>query len=222
MKRVAVDEIEGLPGELVGRLIELLDNDALGEDAWFNLGSWLQEFIGGSAAGSYPDRGEPPAAGTLGEVTSQLSEFVSRRRWFELLQGRLSELVGSGLYEPFLVRSVRDELRRMLAHLADVGYADRERAETRKRLERTIADPAELAAYRATLAERHPADANLNDDEVRAQLSMLLESKLLVPTSPEDAVDRWAGLDSWDKHVAAFLPDDVFDDWSRRSLFRNR
>ena len=72
-----VDEIKGLPGELIDRLIELLNNDALGEGGWFNVGSWLQELIGGSVAGSYPDTGKTPAPGTVGETLMQQSAFLS-------------------------------------------------------------------------------------------------------------------------------------------------
>jgi hypothetical protein len=102
-------------------------------------------------------------------------------------------------------------------HLANIGDADRNRAGAR--IARTIADPAELAGYRARLAERNPSDADLTDDEISARLNSLLESEPFGPTTPESAVDRWAALDNWDKNVATFLPDEAFDEWSRRSIF---
>ena len=64
-----MDEIKGLPGELINRLVELMNDDTLGDRGWYNVSMWLQGLLGGSAAGSFPDSSEePPAAGTVTAV----------------------------------------------------------------------------------------------------------------------------------------------------------
>jgi hypothetical protein len=52
---VPVDEIKGLPGDLINRPIELLNNDGLGEGVWYEVGSSAQGAVGGRALTSLPD-----------------------------------------------------------------------------------------------------------------------------------------------------------------------
>ena len=59
----------GEQGELIDRLITLLDNDALGEHMWYNVGRYAQMFIGGAALNRVdPHTGEEPAPGSVGEL----------------------------------------------------------------------------------------------------------------------------------------------------------
>ena len=53
-------EIEGRPGEL----IELLDNDALGERMWYQVGGSAQDAVGGQVLSSELDTGNEPVPGT--------------------------------------------------------------------------------------------------------------------------------------------------------------
>lgn len=213
-----MSDINGDRGDLIDRLIELLDNDALGEGMWYEVGLFAQGLLGGAALRSaVPDTGKEPAPGTVGEAVRQRSRLVTREQWFELMQDRLVELVRSGIYEPFLVRSIRDEMRRLLADLADTGEGDRKRAQIREPMERALADPAELAAYRARIAEYDPSFAALSDEEIAADLRRRLESPLYAPISADDALDRWAAVSAWDKQVAVLLTDEVFDRWLLRS-----
>jgi len=216
-----VSEIEGLPGELIDRLIELLNNDDLGTRTWYNV-SWYVAFVlgGTSLRRAVPDTGEAPIPGSVGEMKQQQGEVVSRDDWFDLIQARLSDLVESGMYEAFLVRSVRDYVRRELEHLADIGTGDRNREETRERIERILADPAELAAFRARAVERDPSAANLSDEEITAPLRGVLDGSVFRPTSLEDAADRWAALATWDKQTNILLPDDIFTEWLHSSAAR--
>src|SRR6266536_3329894 len=63
------------------------------------------------------------------QQTSRLQRLIERQRpctahaarYFELIRERLGELVADGLEEAFLVRSVRDAIRRQLESLADTG-----------------------------------------------------------------------------------------------------
>ena len=58
------EEIKGEPGELIDRVITLLDNDALGEQMWSNVGRYAEMFLGGAALSRVdPDTGEEPAPG---------------------------------------------------------------------------------------------------------------------------------------------------------------
>jgi hypothetical protein len=213
-----MSDLNGVQGELIDRLIDLLDNAALGERMWYEVGLYAEGLIGGAALkGVVPDTGKEPTPGTVGESVRQQSQLVSREQWFELIQERLIELVQSGIYEPFLVRSIRNEIRRLLADLADTGEKDRTQAQMREALERALADPAELAALRARRTERDPSVAALSDEEIAAQLRRMLESPLLLPTSADEALDRWAAVSEWDRQVAVLLSDEVFDNWLLRS-----
>ncbi len=77
-----MDEIEGLPGELLGRLIELLNGDALGDEGgWYSVSFFASFFLGGQALRNViPDTGRPPVPGTIGEMERQRRELVSRER----------------------------------------------------------------------------------------------------------------------------------------------
>jgi len=59
-----VEEIKGAQGELIDRLIALLNSDALGEGMWYNVGKYAQMFLGGAALNRVdPHTGEEPAPG---------------------------------------------------------------------------------------------------------------------------------------------------------------
>jgi hypothetical protein len=218
-----VDEIEGLPGELVDRLIDLMNSDALGERAWYDVTSYATVFIGGTALQTaVPDTGGTPAPGTVGEHIRQSGELASREEYFELIRDRLRELVANGVEEAFLVRSLRDAVHQMLEHMADVGAGDRKRAELRDHFLRTADDPARIAAFRARLAESDASAETLSDDEVAAMLRQTAGGDFLGPTSPESAVERWAMLTRWDEQVASLLPDAAFEEWHLRRLRKLR
>src|SRR5882724_857726 len=125
-----MDGIEGVPGELFDRLIRLLNCDALGEGGWDTVAIFTASFIGGEKLNAVvADTGKVLAPGTVGERMRQTHELVSRARYFELIRERLGELVYSGVDEAFLTQSLRDAVR---PQFADVGEADRKRAETRE------------------------------------------------------------------------------------------
>jgi len=210
-----VEEIKGEPGELIDRLTALMNSDALGERTWYSVGIDAVIALGGGAlAGVLPDTGEDPRPGTFGEAIRQRSELVSRDQWFELIQDRLCDLVASGMNEAFLVRSIRDEIRRGLEVLAGSG---RDRTEEREHYQRMLEDPAELAAFRTILEDHEPSAVTLSNEKLTAMLR-----KLARPMSADTALDRWAALASWDQEVAMLLPDHIFDDWVAELVKRNR
>lgn len=211
-----MDGLEGRQGELLDRLIELLNSDALDEGQWFNVSFSVTYFVGGRALRDVvPDTG-PPVPGSLGEMERQKHAVVSRERYFELIRERLGALVRDGLEEAFLVRSVRDAVRQMLESMADVGAGDRKREEMRTLMERQAEDPAAIAAFRASLAEGDPSAELLSDEEVAARLRNMARLPVLRPTSPDEAVQRWAELTHWDQQAASLLPDAVFAEWRQR------
>lgn len=207
-----MDEIKGLPGELIDRLIELLNNDGLGQGVWYEVGFFAAGVLGGAELSRIdPDTGEEPRPGSRRDLRRQRSELVTRAEWFEAIEARLSGLVMSGMYEPFLVHNVRDEIRRQLEGLAQTGKADRRRAEDRETIEYLAGNPDRA---RELLAERYTyRAAALTDAEITTQLRGLLDTGLFDPISEHDELDRLVALDNWNQQADMLLPDGVVDEW---------
>jgi hypothetical protein len=216
-----VVEVQGVPGELIDHLIELVNSDALGQGVWHTVGSFAAVVLGGTKLDRIdPDTGEEPRSGSPGELRRRRSEVVTRTEWFGAIQARLCDLVECGVYEPFLVRSVRDEIRQRLKDLAETGESNRKRGEDREQIE-YLADNPDHA--RALLAESDPySAAALTDAEITARLRGLLESGLFDPMSEHDELDRLVALDKWDQEAARLLPDDVFNEWPDLLMRRQR
>jgi hypothetical protein len=120
-----LNEIEGQPGELLDRLVELLNSDALGEREWYSVSIWAEMFVGGRVFRQIvPDTG-PPTPGSVNEMQRRRHQVVSREAYFKLLRERLGELTASGVEEAFLVRGLRHAIRQELESLADVRAAGR-------------------------------------------------------------------------------------------------
>ena len=218
-----MEQVQGLPGELVDRLIALLNCNDLGEGEWYNLSFFLVFFVGGRKfAGVLADTGIDPKPGTVGEEITHSSTVVSRERYFELIRDRLMELVASGIDESFLVQSLRDALRRELASFTDVSHGDRNRAEMRADIQQSAEDPEAIARFRDHLAAFDPSAATLSDEELAARLRGLSESVMLLPSAPDVILDRWAALTHWDQHAALILPESVFDYWLQQTAKRLR
>ena len=116
----------------------------------------------------------------------------------------------------FLVRSVRDSMRRMPDYSgAEIGESERDRAEMRERIQRMLEDPAELAVFRTLLADADPSAEALSDDEVSARLRRIAESGVPRQMSADDITDRRVTNDNWDRQADALLPDRVFSGWTR-------
>lgn len=211
-----MNEVQGRSGELIDRLIMLLNNDALGEDEWFNVTRFVEFFIGGRALGEVvPDTG-PPVPGSIGEMRRQQHVVVSREKYFELLGERLRQLVAYGVEEAFFVRSIRDAVRRQLESFADVETANRSRANSRANIERMMHDTAAIAEFRAEVAKTHPAAEALSDEQIVERLRAMAER--LRETSPEEALTKWAALTQWDRQAGVILPDAIFDQWLSRNM----
>jgi hypothetical protein len=145
---------------------------------------------------------------------------VTRDTYFGLIRQRMIELVAQGVNEAFLVRLVRDQIRRELVHLADDGDASERRAATRQRLEAAITDPHAIAVFRAILVQADMAAASLPDKEIEDRLAEMARSPILDPMPLEQAVERWAAVEEWDRSVANQLSDGLIQQWL--AAFTNR
>lgn len=208
-----MEELRGRPGELLDRLVELLNSDALGERGWSNVSRLATFFLGGMLSSVVPDTG-PPVPGSVGEAMQGLYEVVSRETYFELIRERLGELVSSGLEEEFLARSVRDAIRQRLESLADTGKADSNREKSRRYLEKLVEDPAGLEEGRRIIAASDPSAETLSDDQIVQELHEL--AGMFLPTSPDEAVDKWALLTNWNEQATSLLSDVILDEWRVR------
>lgn len=204
--------LEGRPGELLDRLVELLDNDALGEGAWYDLSFRVSFLVGGRALNRVlPDRG-PPVPGSVGEMIRQQHEVVSREGYFELVRERLGQLVRYGVEEAFLVRSLKADIRQYLESMADIETVNRKREAHRMEIERIAEDPVAIAEFRAAVADRDPLAESLSDDEIAARLRNM--TRLLHSASPDEAVNKWALLEHWNQQAAYLLPETLISEWS--------
>jgi hypothetical protein len=218
-----VSHVQGLPGELIDRLVSLLNSDALGEGEWYNVAEYVVLFIGGVILQDVvADNGREPKPGSVGEWMGQQHEVVDRSRYFELIRDRLYELAGYGMDEPFLVQSVRDGVRRELESGAKLDEADRHPAETREGLEDALRDPAKLAELHTRPADRYPEARTFSEDEFVALMRKMAEAEVLRPVSADDAKDAWVRLSNWDDQANLFLPDDIFMEWRRLLVDRLR
>lgn len=218
------NEIEGLPAELIDRLIELID---FGEDhggAWHEHGWWIEFNLGGSRLeGVFVDTGHDLPPDSVGvDQRRHAKTIVNRQGYVALLRNRLAELVLDGLDEAFLVRALRDELRRWKVQATEgIGEVDARRATLAKNLRDSADDPAEIAAFRSLIAQRDQAMAeSKSDNELAEMMRKMADRDHLKPITPERVVDQWAELQRWDEVVAVSLPDEIFVRW--RDLYAAR
>jgi hypothetical protein len=213
-------EPNGRPGELVDRLMNIVRTEVGPEGSWFDLGMVMALALGGQPIRVIPDIRRLPEPGSLGEAVRASTPVVSQNVYFEMIRLRMVELIDQGVNEAFIVHALRDQLRRDLMRVADVGVSDQRRAELREWLEATMNDPEGIAAVRASMAEEDPSVATLPAEEIEARLTALADSPVLTTTPLERAVDSWAAVERWDREVASQLSDETIDDWNRGFLHR--
>ncbi len=207
------ESFKGAAGELIERLVALANGGVGTEGSWYDIAFWTAFALGGRLACVIPDTGRDASPGSVGEKMRETNEVVDRATYFDLIRERMAELVAQQMSEAFLVRAVRDQIRRELVHMADLGDASERRFAMRQRLEAAISDPDSIATFRALLAEEDPATAQLPDEEIEARLDVMAKSPMLDPVPLEQAVDRWAAVEEWDHLVARQLSDEVMDEW---------
>jgi len=139
---------EEYDGKLIALLIQVMNSNDLGNSGpetadepedegskmrrmgWYAASSHVAAALGGEAL-SYAlvntgewDPGDPDRM-PIG-VTMMGMKLVSRDAWFGLIAERMAELIKgpSGMSEEFLVRSLRDDTRRWLAHFGGTAKWD--------------------------------------------------------------------------------------------------
>jgi hypothetical protein len=127
---------EEYDGELIDLLMQVLNSDDLGNSepdtaeepgdmagvmgrmGWY-AASWYAANVLGGETLHYrrPDTAERPGA---------IRGNTSRDAWFGFIADRMAELIRGplGMSEEFLVRSLRDDTRRWLAHVGDTAKWD--------------------------------------------------------------------------------------------------
>jgi hypothetical protein len=195
---VVLNEIKGLPGELIERLVTLIDSDDFGPSAsWHQQADYLVFAVGGEDLQAVtPDTGNTYEPGTIGAVHLATHEVLSRADFFGVLRERLAVLVNAGLREDFLVRSLRDELRRQLRTFVPDEASAWRRQQTKEHLERSAEN---LSVVDTELAER-----------------LRRMACKFSPVPLEEERDAWLDMDRWDERAEGLLSNIVIEEWFRR------
>lgn len=206
--------MKGVEGELIERLIGCAERGVDVEGSWYDIAIWISHFVGGHRLLSViPETGRVLAPGSVGTKLRETNEVVTRTAYFGLIHERMIELVAQDVNEAFLVRLVRDQVRRELVHLADDSAVSEGRAETRQRLLAATADPHAIAFFRAILVQVDTGGASLPIKDIEFRLAEMARSPILDPMPLEQVVERWAAIEEWDRSVAAQLSDEMIEQW---------
>ena len=136
-----MEHLTGETGQLVDRFMDIVRNGVATEGSWYDLGLFTAMVIGGSPLGVIPDDGREPRPGSVAEHMHATGNVVSGDEFFSLVRARIIDRIEDGVNEAFIVRALRDQLRRNLMHLADVGTGDERRVQMRERIEGMLGEP---------------------------------------------------------------------------------
>ncbi|MCL2393646.1 MAG: hypothetical protein FWC87_03070 [Acidimicrobiaceae bacterium] len=197
-----MEDVAGLPGELIGRLIDTLDAPAPQLRAFattlliralelpLGQGSLVDELIGSDRAAALIDREEAAQA---------------RARLREGLAIALDDLAAKH-GEMNVVRVMRDHLVTQVQAWASRAVDD---VDNRRRAERFLAWAERPDQLRA--AQRRGLFAGMDAGDLRR----LAENQVRGPVTPETAVGLWSEVERWLGQVDASLGDPVLDAWQR-------
>jgi hypothetical protein len=186
------NELTGAPGELVQRLIYLLDQEPPCDPLWTQNLGWPA----GIKFDVSPDRDES-------------SESFLRRYIHHL-----NAILRLGVDEALIVSAARAQMDKWVNERADdMHKANQERSKFRAFLTETLEDPLGIDRHR----EKHPDDTR-SDDEIRASLRRTID--FMQPISAEDATRNWAVQEHYQAEVAQWLSDDVISEWEELRLRR--
>lgn len=214
------DDPEGVRGELIERLIAVLDDEPdVAPEWWHNLGVIVAMNVGRiHRVPLNPDQPFPP--GSVGAQQVERYGGATRTEYMALLRERALHLVADGVTEDFLVRALRDELLRWAARMADTEGVDERRTEMREGLRRRADDPDAIAGFRDSLADRNPEYANLSNDEIRQMMLDMAAKSHLDPLGPEHVTNHWAVQQRLQHRCEEVLGDETIDAWQRKLVFR--
>lgn len=190
-----MQRLTGADGELVERLVALVEDDGGSDDWWLDVGRVVADSVGG-CDDVVPESGRRGADGAVAWEHLGEREVVSRRTWMNRIRVRLAMLVDEGVAEDFLVRSLRDEITRSLAGPAhgaggdhrESGGAERSRYDQWIAEQASSGDNLELSIVaRALLAPTGAVDLTSGDDGLAARWAA-------ASTAIDDgSIDAWRG-----------------------------
>src|SRR4051812_25788372 len=98
-----MQDVTGADGELIQRLMTVIDADPADQPYWWLDASGLLADAVGSCADIVPESDRSNADGTISWEHQGSREVVARVVWMNRLRLRLAGLVGDGMAEDFLV-----------------------------------------------------------------------------------------------------------------------
>lgn len=181
-----MQNLTGADGELIERLMSIVDDDPDGHEFWWlDVSGIVADAIGG-CADIVPQSTRPATGGVVHWEHQGNREVVARVTWMNRLRLRLAELVGQGMAEDFLVASLRIHVG---ARLREGGPVPVAAARTR---------------YDAWIAEQATGAENL-------ELSLIARAIMTPPSGdtgsePTGPAQRWAT-------VATAVDEDTIGAW---------
>ena len=167
-----------------------------------NAGSYVALAVGGDAT-YYTPLDEDPAPDTVLAEKKANGQTLPSVEWIRLLRQRLLEIADTGVDPVFLTRSLAHYVADWYRSMGDTARADEDRARSREGMLSLVEDPAKLDSYRRRLAALDPEYASKSDDEIAEGLRRVADK--MRPTSPDEALGRWASLRAWERDAADFL-----------------
>ena len=103
-------DFSGADGELIQRLMAIIDNDPVGDEFWWlDVSGIVADALGG-CADIVPESNRSSADGSVSWEHQGSREVVARVIWMNRIRLRLAALVGDGMAEDFLVTALRDHI----------------------------------------------------------------------------------------------------------------
>lgn len=183
--------VTGQPRELINRLMRSLAAESLS----------LSSFSDTALA-------FPMALGIFARVQVE----ADRKAFLARLDSKLEEILATGVFESFLVRSIRNEIDSSLTRFTDLGETTRKRQEFREWMEQLAADPAQIDDFRARATD--PRYATMSDDELRQEILSVAGYTALDAPGPDEASEKWTAVSQWQNARELYLRDEDLDQWA--------
>jgi hypothetical protein len=188
--------ITGADGELVERLVALLDRAPDDYPAWWSdYGLMVGIRVGVALPVAYDHQAVP---------RSVLAESI-RQQLMHLIEE---------VDEAFLVRALRRDLDDFAQGSADTKAWDDRAAEFRAFQQQVIDDPEIRAEWRDRMTMQRPEYAGMSDDEMIADARRTLErSPMAQPVDADEAGRRWAASQAWLAASESLLGEKIIEHW---------
>ncbi len=195
--------ITGEAGELVDLFMDLIDREPEREPHWwYNYGQMvLFRFSRGF-----------------------FTESMDRATAMDALREVLKEAItDGGITENFLIRSLKRDLEDWVRDRTDTSIFNKKADQARADMERIVGDPLERDRWRQSLANVNPKYATWTDEQLIEDAERMIESSpITCHVSADDAANRWADAEEWQRLGEALLPDVVFEHWQHLNIKREQ